>query len=163
MIISIDWLKDFIDIEETPEELSNMLSSLGLEAECDNQFSDIKNVVIGKVISVSNHPNADRLNVCIVSDGQKEFQVVCGAPNVAEGQIIAYAKVGSTLPGGFNLEQIKLRGVESNGMICSARELNISDEHDGILVLPESCRLGANFVDEYANKFLKIELDITPN
>ena len=163
MIISIDWLKDFIDIEETPEELSNMLSSLGLEAESDNQFGDIKDVVIGKVISVSDHPNADRLNVCMVSDGQKEFQVVCGAPNVAEGQIIAYAKVGSTLPGGFNLEQIKLRGVESNGMICSARELNISDEHDGILVLPESCILGANFVDEYANKFLKIELDITPN
>ena len=163
MIISIDWLKDFIDIEETPEELSNMLSSLGLEAESDNQFGDIKDVVIGEVISVSDHPNADRLNVCMVSDGQKEFQVVCGAPNVAEGQIIAYAKVGSILPGGFNLEQIKLRGVESNGMICSARELNISDEHDGILVLPESCILGANFVDEYANKFLKIELDITPN
>ena len=163
MIISIDWLKDFIDIEETPEELSNMLSSLGLEAESDNQFGDIKDVVIGKVISVSAHPNADRLNVCMVSDGKKEFQVVCGAPNVAEGQIIAYAKVGSILPGGFNLEQIKLRGVESNGMICSARELNISDEHDGILVLPESCTLGANFVDEYANKFLKIELDITPN
>ena len=163
MIISIDWLKDFINVEETPEELSNLLSSLGLEAECDNQFGDIMGVVIGKVISVSDHPNADRLNVCMVSDGQKEFQVVCGAPNVAEGQIIAYAKVGSALPGGFNLEKIKLRGVESNGMICSARELNISDEHDGILVLPESCRLGANFVDEYANKFLKIELDITPN
>ena len=126
MIISIDWLKDFIDIEETPEELSNMLSSLGLEAESDNQFGDIKDVVIGKVISVSDHPNADRLNVCMVSDGKEEFQVVCGAPNVAEGQIIAYAKVGSTLPGGFNLEKIKLRGVESNGMICSARELNIS-------------------------------------
>ena len=163
MIISIDWLKDFIDIEETPEELSNMLSSLGLEADWDNQFGDIKNVIIGEVTSVSDHPNADRLNVCIVSDGQKEFQVVCGAPNVAEGQIIAYAKVGSTLPGGFNLEKIKLRGVESNGMICSARELNISDEHDGILVLPESCILGANFIDEYANKFLRIELDITPN
>ena len=163
MIISIDWLKDFVDIEETPEELSNMLSSLGLEAESDNQFGDIKDVVIGKVISVSDHPNADRLNVCMVSDGKEEFQVVCGAPNVAEGQIIAYAKVGSILPGGFNLEQIKLRGVESNGMICSARELNISDEHDGILVLPESCTLGANFVDDYANKFLKIELDITPN
>ena len=163
MIISIDWLKDFINIEETPEELSDLLSSLGLEAECDNKFGDIRDVVIGKVISVSDHPNADRLNVCMVSDGQKEFQVVCGAPNVAEGQIIAYAKVGSTLPGGFNLEKIKLRGVESNGMICSARELNISDEHDGILVLPESCTLGSDFVNEYANKFLNIELDITPN
>jgi len=163
MIISIDWLKDFIDVEETPEELSNMLSSLGLEAEYNDQFGDVMGVVIGKVISVSNHPNADRLNVCMVSDGQKEFQVVCGAPNVAEGQIIAYAKVGSTLPGGFNLEKIKLRGVESNGMICSARELNISDDHEGILVLPKSCTLGANFIDDYANKFLNIELDITPN
>ena len=140
-----------------------MLSSLGLEAEYNDQFGDVMGVVIGKVISVFNHPNADRLNVCMVSDGQKEFQVVCGAPNVAEGQIIAYAKVGSTLPGGFNLEKIKLRGVESNGMICSARELNISDDHEGILVLPKSCTLGANFIDDYANKFLNIELDITPN
>ena len=163
MIVSIDWLKDFVDIDEQPEELAELLSSVGLEAEYGNQFSEIKNVIIGKVLSVKGHPNADRLNVCTVNDGENDFQVVCGAPNVAEGQTIAYAKVGSVLPGGFKLEKIKLRGVESSGMICSAKELNISDEHDGILVLPDTCRLGENFISEYGNKFLKIELDITPN
>ena len=163
MIVSIDWLKDFVDIDEQPEELAELLSSVGLEAEYNNQFSEIKNVIIGKVLSVKGHPNADRLNVCTVNDGDNDFQVVCGAPNVSEGQTIAYAKVGSVLPGGFKLEKIKLRGVESSGMICSAKELNISDEHDGILVLPDSCSLGENFITEYANKFIKIELDITPN
>ena len=145
MIVSIDWLKDFVDIKETPEELSEILSSVGLEAEYTDSFSEISNVIIGKVLSVEKHPNADRLNVCSVNDGEKNYQVVCGAPNVQAGQIIAYAKVGSVLPGGFKLEKIKLRGVESSGMICSAKELNISDEHDGILVLPETCNIGGEF------------------
>ena len=109
------------------------------------------------------HPNADRLSVCTVYDGEEDYQVVCGAKNVAKDQTIAYAKVGSVLPGGFRLEKIKLRGVESSGMICSAKELNIHDDHEGIIVLPESCRLGKDFLEEYGNKFLKIELDITPN
>ena len=163
MIVSIDWLKDFVDIDEKPEVLAELLSSVGLEAEYHNQFSEITNVVVGKVLAVESHPNADRLNVCTVSDGKNDFQVVCGAPNVAKGQTIAYAKVGSVLPGGFKLEKIKLRGVESSGMICSAKELKISEEHDGILVLPDSCGLGENFLTEYCNRFLKIELDITPN
>ena len=163
MIVSIDWLKDFVDIKETPEELAEILSSVGLEAQYIDSFSEISNVVIGKVLSVESHPNADRLNVCNVNDGKKDYQVVCGAPNVQAGQIIAYAKVGSTLPGGFKLEKIKLRGIESSGMICSAKELNISNEHDGILVLPESCNLGGEFFKEYGYKFLNIELDITPN
>ena len=157
MIVSIDWLKEFVDIIETPEELSDLLSSVGLEAEYNDQFIEIKGVIIGKVLSTDSHPNADRLKVCVVNDGENNFQVVCGAPNVKEGQTIAYAKVGSILPGGFKLKKIKLRGVESNGMICSAKELNISDEHDGILVLPDTCRLGENFISEYGNKFLKIE------
>ena len=163
MIVSIDWLKDFVDIKETPEELSEILSSVGLEAEYTDSFSEISNVIIGKVLSVEKHPNADRLNVCRVNDGENNYQVVCGAPNVQAGQIIAYAKVGSVLPGGYKLEKIKLRGVESSGMICSAKELNISDEHDGILVLPETCNIGGEFFKEYGYRYLNIELDITPN
>ena len=163
MIVSIDWLKDFVDIKESPEELAEILSSVGLEAEYINSFSEISNVVIGKVISVESHPNADRLNVCNVNDGKKDYQVVCGAPNVQTGQTIAYAKIGSTLPGGFKLEKIKLRGVDSSGMICSAKELNISEEHDGILVLPVTCIVGGDFFKEYGYKYLTIELDITPN
>ena len=163
MIISIDWLKEFVDIKESPDELADVLSSIGLEAESLKPYEDLEGVVIGKVNSVGKHPNADRLSVCSVWDGEKDYQVVCGANNVAKDQTIAYAKVGSVLPGGFRLKKIKLRGVESSGMICSAKELNISDEHEGIIVLPDSCIPGKDFIKEYGNRFLKIELDITPN
>ncbi len=163
MIVSVDWLKQFVDVKEPPAELADLLSSIGLEAEDLRIFEGMQGVVIGKVTSVNKHPNADRLNVCSVYDGEIDYQVVCGADNVAKGQIIAYAKVGSVLPGGFKLKKINLRGVESNGMICSAKELNISEEHEGIIVLPKSGKVGADFIEEYGNKFLKIELDITPN
>ena len=163
MIVSIDWLKEFVDITESPEELADLLSSIGLEAEDCKIFQGLNGVIIGKVKSVEKHPNADRLNVCSVYDGEIDHQVVCGADNVAKNQTIAYAKVGSVLPGGFKLKKINLRGVESNGMICSAKELNINDDHEGIIVLPDSCKIGADFIEEYGNKFLKIELDITPN
>ena len=163
MIVSIDWLKEFVDIKESPGDLADILSSIGLEAEDLNPFKDLEGVVIGKIKSVEKHPNADRLSVCSVYDGEKDYQVVCGANNVAKDQTIAYAKVGSVLPGGFRLEKIKLRGVESSGMICSAKELNISDENEGIMVLPDSCSPGNDFIKEYGNRFLKIELDITPN
>ena len=163
MIVSIDWLKEFVDITESPEELADLLSSIGLEAEDCKIFQGLNGVIIGKVKSVEKHPNADRLNVCSVYDGEIDHQVVCGAHNVAKNQTIAYAKVGSVLPGGFKLKKINLRGVESNGMICSAKELNINDDHGGIIVLPDSCKIGADFIEEYGNKFLKIELDITPN
>jgi len=158
MIVSIDWLKEFVDIKEPPDKLADMLSSIGLEAEFLNSFEGLDGVVIGKVKSIEKHPNADRLSVCTVYDGKQDYQVVCGAKNVAKDQTIAYAKVGSVLPGGFRLEKIKLRGVESSGMICSAKELNIHDDHEGIIVLPESCKVGKDFLEEYGNKFLKIEL-----
>ena len=163
MIVSIKWLKEFVEINETPKELADILSSIGLEAEFSDSFDGLGGVIVGKVKSVKKHPNADRLNVCSVYDGKDEHQVVCGAKNVAKGQTIAYAKVGSVLPGDFQLERIKLRGVESNGMICSAKELNIHDDHEGIIVLPDDCEIGKDFIEEYGSKFLKLELDITPN
>ena len=163
MIVSIKWLKEFVEINETPKELADMLSSIGLEAEFSDSFDGLGGVIVGKVKSVKKHPNADRLNICRVYDGKDEHQVVCGAKNVAKGQTIAYAKVGSVLPGDFQLERIKLRGVESNGMICSAKELNIHDDHEGIIVLPDDCEIGNDFIEEYGSKFLKLELDITPN
>ena len=153
MIISIDWLKEFVDIKEPPDKLADMLSSIGLEAEFLNSFEGLDGVVIGKVKSIEKHPNADRLSVCTVYDGEEDYQVVCGANNVAKDQTIAYAKVGSILPGDVRLEKIKLRGVESSGMICSAKELNIHDDHEGIIVLPDSCTLGADFIEEYGDKF----------
>ena len=163
MIVAIDWLKEFVKIEESPDELAELLSIIGLEAEKSLVPLSIPGVVIGKVESTDKHPDADKLKVCMVNDGSVLHQVVCGAPNVENGQTIAFATIGSVLPGNLKIKKVNIRGVESSGMICSERELNISDEHDGIMVLPKNLQLGTNFVDAYGYKFISIKLDITPN
>ena len=104
MIISIDWLKEFVNIEENPNELADLLSEIGLESELGFFPTEIPGVVIGMVESTNNHPNADKLKVCIVNDGNKNHTVVCGAPNVQEGQTIAFATVGSVLPGNLKIK-----------------------------------------------------------
>ena len=163
MIISIEWLKDFVDIEESPQELSNILSNIGLESEITATTTETPGVVISKVESTERHPNADKLKICMVNDGDKLHQVVCGAPNVKAGQIVPFAKIGSTLPGDFKIKKVKIRGVESNGMICSERELRVSDQHEGIMILPNNLKLGEDFKSSYGYKFHSLELDITPN
>jgi len=117
--ISIDWLKEFVNIDETPEVLADILSNTGLEAEVTDFPLDIPGVIIGKVESTVKHPDADKLKLCMVNDGKQTHQVVCGAPNVDSGQTIAFATVGAVLPGNFKIKKAKIRGVESSGMICS--------------------------------------------
>ena len=163
MRVSIDWLKEFVEINETPEVLADLLSNSGLESEVTDVPLEIPGVIIGKVESAIKHPDADKLKLCMVNDGDQIHQVVCGAPNVDSGQIIAFATVGAVLPGNFKIKNAKIRGVESHGMICSERELNISDEHEGIMVLPNDLKLGQDFMKAYGNKFLSLDLDITPN
>ena len=137
MIISVDWIKDFVEIRESLQDLADLLTNIGFEAEITGTPESLDNVVIGKVESVNNHPNADRLKVCSVNDGTDIHQVICGAPNVDNGQSVAFAKIGAILPGNIKIKKAKIRGIESFGMICSERELLISDEHDGILILPD--------------------------
>tara|TARA_X000000950_G_scaffold280139_1_gene374120 strand:+ start:1171 stop:3549 length:2379 start_codon:yes stop_codon:yes gene_type:complete len=163
MIISIDWLRKFVDIKEDPEELAELLSNVGLEAEPTNMPLSLPGVIIAKVESTKDHPNADSLKICEVNDGIKVHQVICGAPNVAKGQIVAFATIGTTLPGNLKIKKASIRGEGSFGMICSEKELQISDEHEGIMVLPENLILGEDFSSAYGYKFLSIELDITPN
>ena len=163
MIVSIDWLREFLEIKESPSELADMLSNSGLEAELNEVPLSIPGVIIGKVENTEKHPDADKLKICIVNDGQQNHQVICGAPNVNSGQMIPFATVGSILPGNLKIKKAKIRGVESNGMICSERELNISDEHEGIMVLPKDLPLGKDFMEAYGKKFLSLELDVTPN
>ena len=163
MIVSIDWLREFLEIKESPNELADMLSNSGLEAELNNAPLSLPGVIIGKVESTEKHPDADKLKICIVNDGQKTHQVICGAPNVDSGQLIPFATVGSILPGNLKIKKANIRGVESNGMICSERELNISDEHEGIMVLPKDLPLGKDFMEVYGKKFISLELDVTPN
>ena len=163
MIISIDWLKDFVEIKESPIELAELLSKIGLEAEVLNEINDVKGVVIAYVKEVDKHPNADTLKICKIDDGNKIYQVICGAPNISVGQIVPFAMVGAILPGNFKIKKAKIRGVDSYGMICSESELKISDSHEGIMTLPENLKLGKDFMSVYGEKFISIELDVTPN
>ncbi|MGL6248504.1 MAG: YtpR family tRNA-binding protein, partial [Culicoidibacterales bacterium] len=152
MLVSLNWLKDYLDIQALPaaEELAHELSVRGgLEVEGIEQIGHFENVVIGYVESKTQHPEADRLNVCKVNVGEETIlQIVCGAPNVEAGQKVIVAKIGAVLPGNFNIKKAKLRGVESQGMICALEELGIdvkyiSDEFKGgIQILPEDAPIG---------------------
>ena len=163
MRISISWLKEFIDFSLSNEEISDKLTMLGLEAEEGYNTSNLEDLIIGEIKDIIKHPNADKLNLCKVYDGQNTLPVVCGASNVELGQKIVFAPVGSTLPGNFKIKKAKIRGEISQGMICSEKEVNISDEHDGIMVLNMDASPGDLFIDYLNNHLGALELDITPN
>ncbi len=166
MKVSLNWLKDYLDVSGTAEEISDKLTALGLEASYENTGKCFSGVVIGKVIECGPHENADKLSVCEVDTGDGEnHSIVCGAPNVKSGIYVPVAKVGATLNNGeFKIKQAKLRGVESNGMICSERELAISDEHEGIMILDTKAELGTPIEEILTFKEDTLfEIDLTPN
>ena len=119
MKVSLHWLKRFVDFDLNATQLADQLTMRGFESEVVTDFISLDNVVVGDVLSAQKHPDADKLKLCTVSDGNEEFSVVCGAPNVDKGQKIVFAKVGAILPGDFKIGKAKIRGVESFGMICS--------------------------------------------
>jgi len=163
LIVSIEWLKEFVDINEPVAELADLLTNAGLEAAVTGAPSELPGVVIGTVETAEKHPDADKLKLCTVNDGNEVHQVVCGAPNVEAGQTIAFARVGSVLPGNSKIKKVTIRGVESSGMICSERELQITDEHEGIMVLPTELSPGEDFISAFGHRYISLELDITPN
>ncbi|SMB95975.1 phenylalanyl-tRNA synthetase beta subunit [Desulfonispora thiosulfatigenes DSM 11270] len=171
MNISFNWLKDYIDIDLTPEELAKELTARGIAIDkVQNLNKGITSVVVAKVVNASKHPDADKLKVCeVTTDGTNSFQVVCGAPNVDAGQKIPFAMVGAKLPGDFKIKKAKLRGVESLGMICSAKELGLNEDFltpeqkEGILVLDENAPLGKSIVEVLNIEDSILELDLTPN
>ncbi|MGY8781002.1 MAG: YtpR family tRNA-binding protein [Fidelibacterota bacterium] len=163
MRISVDWLKEFVDVSGNTQEIADTLTMLGLEAEDGVDTSKLKDIIIGQIKECIKHPNADKLNLCQVFDGKNILPVVCGAPNVHVGQKIAFAPVGSILPGEFKIGKAKIRGEVSHGMICSESEMRISEEHDGIMVLSNIAEPGSSFVDYFNENSTSIELDITPN
>ncbi len=173
MTISLNWLKTYLNIDLTPEEISNLLTSLGLEVEGMEEVESIKGglegVVVGEVKECWRHPNADKLSLTKVDIGTGELlQIVCGAPNVAAGQRVLVATVGTTLypTGGepLTLKLGKIRGEESQGMICAADELGMGEDHSGILVLPADTPIGTT--GRYYFKLEKdvvYEIGLTPN
>jgi phenylalanyl-tRNA synthetase beta chain len=165
MRLSLKWLKELTPYEGTPEELADRLTMLGLEVEeWIRPFKGIETVVVGRVISCAPHPDAQKLSLCTVDVGAGEaLPIVCGAPNVAAGQHVAVALVGSTLPNGLTIKATKIRGQASHGMICSEAELGISDDHSGIMVLDPGPILGTNLVDALGLDADVFDVSITPN
>ncbi|MCH7996859.1 MAG: phenylalanine--tRNA ligase subunit beta, partial [Chloroflexi bacterium] len=167
MKISLKWLREYVPITLPPEELAHRLTMAGIEVgEIHTVGGSWDNIFVGHVARVIKHPNADRLTLCTVDLPNETFEVVCGAPNVAEGQNIAFAKLGARLLDGHSgktmtLKAAKIRGVVSQGMICSEKELGLSDEHEGILVLSPDAPLGAPLIDHLGDSIL--ELEVTPN
>ena len=131
MLVSLKWLKDYVDIELTAEELAHELTMAGLEVdEIKTIRPQFSGVVVAEILSVKPHPSADSLSLCSVSDGTQNYPVVCGANNIVPGDIVPLAKVGAVIPNdGMKLEKVKIRGEVSFGMICSERELGLGDNH----------------------------------
>lgn len=163
MKVSLSWLKRFVDFDSSASELADKLTMRGFESEVITDFSSFNHIVVGEVKSAEKHPDADKLKVCMVSDGKETYNVVCGAPNVAKDQKIVFAKVGAVLPGDFKIGKAKIRGVESFGMICSERELGISEEHEGIMVLDDSCKVGAKIDTILGEAYDAIDVEVTPD
>ncbi len=164
MIISYSWLKEFVDIPYSPEELADKLTLLGLEVASITPLGQgLTNVVVAQVMEVEPHPQADKLQVCSLVAGDNKYTVVCGAPNVAVGQRVPLALEGCTLPGGMKIKHAKIRGVESQGMICSQKELGIGEDASGIMVLDESFKPGTDFTAINGIQDWIIEIELTPN
>ena len=166
MKLSLNWLKELVDLSEVPvPDIIHMLTMSGLEVEEVIDQGDLyKNFVIGFVKEKKKHPNADKLSICTVSTGDEEFQVICGAPNVEAGQKIVFAQIGAIIPkSGQKLSKVRIRGVESKGMICSEAELQISDNHEGIMVLESSLQEGLPVSQALGLNDIILEIAITPN
>ena len=165
MKFTLSWLKTYLDTDVDLFTISETLTAIGLEVEeVIDPTEDLKPFVIAKIEKTEQHPNADKLRVCTVNNGNEIIQVVCGAPNAKAGLIGAFAPSGCTIPtNGLKLKPSNIRGVDSNGMMCSERELGLGDDHDGIIELPSDAPIGASFAD-YANlNDPTIEIAITPN
>jgi phenylalanyl-tRNA synthetase beta chain len=164
MKFSEQWLRTWVNPQVSSEELVARLSMAGLEVDSVTPAAGaFTGIVVGEVLSTEPHPDADKLRVCQVSNGTETFQVVCGAPNVRPGLKIPFAMLGAELPGDFKIKKAKLRGVESNGMLCSAAELQISEENDGLLELAADATVGEDIRVYLQLNDQSIEVDLTPN
>ncbi|KAB0549017.1 phenylalanine--tRNA ligase subunit beta [Pseudomonas argentinensis] len=164
MKFSEQWLRSWVSPQASRDELVARLSMAGLEVDSVSPVAGaFSGVIVGEVLSTEQHPDADKLRVCQVSNGSETFQVVCGAPNVRPGLKIPFAMIGAELPGDFKIKKAKLRGVESNGMLCSASELQISEDNDGLLELPADAPVGQDIREYFELNDVSIEVDLTPN
>jgi phenylalanyl-tRNA synthetase beta chain len=172
MKISLNWLRNYVDWPGTVEELASGLTMAGLEVESIERLGEkYNNFVVGQIVEVQKHPNADKLTVCSVSTGRDRLRIVCGAPNVARGQKVVVGRVGAVIPRNqhdpdgkpFVLDRIKIRGVDSEGMICSEFELGLGSDAQGILILPREAEVGTPLATYLGLEDTVLEIGITPN
>ena len=165
MNVTLNWLKNYIDFEFSPSELADRLTMLGVEVESIKQLgAELEGVVVGSVTSIRPHPNADKLVLCQVDIGETEgLQIVCGAPNVREGMLAPVATIGATLPIGLTIKRAKLRGETSHGMLCSEKELGLSEDAAGLMELPTDLSVGTSISEALGLDDVVFELEITPN
>ena len=165
MKFTLNWLQDYVDTTSlSSDQLADKLTMLGLEVDSVVPlYQELAPLITGLVVSSEKHPNADKLSLCSVDVGSKTVQIVCGAPNVRQGLAVVVALPGTTLPGNFKIKKSKVRGIESCGMICSERELGLSDEHTGIMELPEGTEQGQPFTKAAGLDDTSVEIDLTPN
>ena len=164
MKISTDWLREWVAVEDSPAALGERLTMAGLEVEgIAPAAPEFRGVIVAEIVGCERHPDADKLQVCSVSTGSETLQIVCGAPNARVGLKAPLAVVGAALPGGLAIRRAKLRGVESHGMLCSARELGLSEDGSGLLELPADAPVGTDLRDWLGLDDQIIEVDLTPN
>lgn len=169
MKLSYNWLKDYLESDLSPQQLADVMTSIGIEVDSVEEQEEIPGglagVVVAEVVECEAHPDSDHLHITKVNDGSGELlTVVCGAPNVDKGEKVLFARIGSVLPGDFKIKKSKIRGVESFGMICAEDELGIGESHDGIMVLPEDAVVGTPAKDYLKLKTeAVIEYELTAN
>ena len=164
MKVSYAWLKEFVDFDLSVEELSSQLTDAGLEVEDITTVGrNLEKVVVGEIRKIFPHPQADKLSVCEVTIGSETLQMVCGAPNVIEKAKVPVALVGATLPSGIKITKSNLRGVDSYGMICSEKELNIGEDEEGIMILDSDLKAGKSLVSALDLEDYILDIAITPN
>ena len=165
MNVSIKWLKEYVEFDLSPEVLAERLLMLGMEIKSIKQLGEgLDRVVVGRINTMEKHPKADKLVLCNVDVGSgTDVQIVCGAPNARQGLIAPVALVGAELPNGLTIKRAKIRGEESQGMLCSEQELAISDEASGLMELPDDTQIGASIIEVLDLDDVVMELEITPN
>ena len=170
MKFTLSWLKEHLDTDATPDQIAKRLTAIGLEVESvTNPGAALKDFIVGEIVTADKHPQADRLRLCSVSTGSENLQIVCGAPNARAGIKVVLARPGTVIPAtGEALKLGTIRGVESRGMMCSARELLLGEDHDGIIELKPGATVGAPVVAALEEAGLLsadpvIDVAITPN
>jgi len=164
MLVSLKWLKDYVNISLKTDKLAERLTMSGLEVEAIKEIAPaFTGVVVAKIISIKPHPDADNLSLCEVTDGAKNYPVVCGAKNIKAGDVVPLARVGAVIPGGYVIKAANLRSVLSEGMLCSEAELGIGEDASGIMLLPRKIKLGAHLEKALDLKDTVLDINVTPN